>query len=312
MAFETYETGDGRPVELITFVNGTTVLRYTNANIAVTVGATTWEPLEYSRNAPSISKDSDDSQIRMKLPASNPVVNFYRNILQSTITSITIERFHENDPTQDVQVFWKGEIGSVTVANAEATLLAVPLSQGTEEMPRYTYQGSCNWFLYESATCRVNRDDYRFVGVITGIAGNGLQITISGLQAAAGAIDSAQSPGGALTTDELNAYWLNGYCDKGGELRRVVRSPGGFSPEDPDTIEIPFPFVSASTGDAITVYAGCNRQTDICNRKFNNLINFGGFPSVPKNINPFETELPKGQIRQAPGRGWWGGNVSKQ
>lgn len=291
MAFGDYETSDGQPVELLTFVNGTTVLRYTNANITLTIDALDYEPLEYTRNAPSISKDADDSQIRMRLPATNPVVGLYRNILQSTITSLTIERFHNNDPVQGRQVFWKGELGSVTVNDSIATLLATPLSQGTDEMPRFTYQGSCNYYLYEANTCGIVRDNFRHVGNITSIFGNGLQITVDGLRTQAGAIDAGV--GGGLSSDELDAYWLNGYCDLNGQLRRIVRSPAGNSPTDPNTIEIPFQFINATAGQQIIVYAGCNRQTDICRRKFDNLLNFGGFPTVP-TVNPFETELPKG------------------
>lgn len=305
MTFETYETSNGQPVELLTFVNGTTVLRYTNANISLTIDAVEYLPLEYTRNAPSISKDSDDSQIRMNLPSTNPVVNLYRNILQSTITSLTIERFHQNDPAQDRQIFWKGEIGSVTVSNAVATLLATPLSQGTDEMPRYTYQGTCNYFLFENGSCGIQRNNFRHVSTITSIDSSGLLLQVLDLRVRAGVLDTGM--GGLLSSDELDSYWLNGYIDVGGELRRIVNNPAGAtSPLSPDVIEIPFPLLNASAGSDITVYAGCSRTTSICRRKFDNLLSFGGWPNVPDNVNPFETELPKGNKQQAaPGGGFW-------
>ena len=190
MTFVTYETSDGRPIELLTFVNGPTILRFTNANVTLTIDGKEYLTLEYTRSAPSISKDADDSQLTITLPASNPVVNLYRNILQSRITTVTVERFHENDPDQQVQVFWKGEVGSVTVNNALATILATPLAQGTDQMPRFTYQGLCNYFLYESNTCRINKDDHRFVATITSIAGDGLVIQVSGLRARAAVLDA--------------------------------------------------------------------------------------------------------------------------
>jgi uncharacterized phage protein (TIGR02218 family) len=309
MTFQQYETADGQPVELLTFVNGSTVLRYTNANITLTIDALEYAPLEYKRNAPSISKDSDDSQIRLTLPSSNPVVNLYRNILQSTITSLTIERFHNNDPAQGRQVFWKGEIGSVTVNNALATVLATPLSQGTDEMPRYTYQGTCNYFLFESGSCGILRQDFKHESTITSINSTGLLIQVADLRTQAGIIDTGM--GGLLTSDELDGYWLNGYIDVNGELRRIVNNPaGGTSPLSPDVIEIPYPLVNATAGQDITVYAGCSRTTDICRRKYNNLLSFGGFPTVPDNINPFETELPKGAKQEAaPGGGFWGSST---
>ena len=303
MTFATFETQDGRPVELLTFLNGATVFRYTNANNVVTVGADTFEPLEYTRTAPSISKDADDTQLRITLPSINPVVRLYREILQSNITTVTVERFHDNDPDQQVQVFWKGEVGSVTVNNALATILATPFAQGTDELPRFTYQGLCNYFLYEGSTCRIIRNDHRFVAPISGIL-SPTQITVNGLRAEAAIIDATIS--GALSSDELDEYWLNGYCEVNGELRRIIRSPAGGSPQDPDTIEIPYKFNNASTGDQIEVFAGCKRDTDICVRKFDNIINYGGWPTVPK-INPFTTELPVGTSADTQRDGFWAG-----
>jgi hypothetical protein len=301
MAFADYETSDGRPVELLTFRNGLNEYRYTNANNTVTVSAKEYEPLAYTRTAPSQSKDADDSQLRVVLSGQNPVALLYREILQSNITTITIERFHDNDPAIQVQVFWKGQIGSVTVKNSEATILCIPFTQGTDEMPRYTYQALCNYYLYEQNTCRVTKNNFRFVSTITGFLTPTL-VTVSGLRAQAGALDALVS--GSLTSDELDEYWLNGYClVQSGEFRRVVRNPAGASsPLDPDVIQIPFPFVQASAGDTIEVFAGCKRDTDMCVRKFDNLENYGGWPTVPV-VNPFTTELPIG-TRKTSG-GFW-------
>ncbi|TFH65999.1 MAG: DUF2163 domain-containing protein [Candidatus Zixiibacteriota bacterium] len=293
MTFEAFETSDGRPVELLTFINGALTFNYTNANTDVIVGATTYTPLEYTRTAPSLSKDSDDGNVKITIPHTNPVALLYREILQSNITSVTIQRFHDNDPAEQVQVFWKGEIGSVATADSRTTILAIPLSQGQDEIPRFTYQSLCNYFLFDSGTCRIVRDDFRFVATITSIDSTGRFITINGLRTRAGVLDAGVS--GALSSAELDEYWLNGYCLTGdGELRRVVKNPAGISsPLDPDTIEIPYPFVSASASDVITVFSGCKRDTDICVRKYDNIINYGGWPTVPE-VNPFTTELPKG------------------
>lgn len=302
MTFQAFETSDGQPVELLTMVNGVTIERYTNAENQLVIGANTFEPLEYRRTAPAQSKDADDAQVRITLPADNPIVRLYSTILTSNITTITIERFHNNDPDEQVQVFWKGQIGSVTVSDAEATILCIPLTQGRDELPRYTYQALCNYFLYDTNSCRVVRDDFRFVGTITSFL-TPTQVTCSGLRARAQVIDTGQ--GGNLTSDELDEYWLNGYLETGGEVRRIVRSPGGGSPADPDTVDIPFPFQgNVQVGDPIEVFAGCRRDTDICNRKFNNLLNYGGWPTVPKR-NPFTIELPPGS-REDTGGGFFG------
>jgi hypothetical protein len=304
MTFEAYETADGRPIEFLTFRNGNNEYRYTNANVAVFNGAFEHEPLAYTRTAPSQSKDSDDSQLRVTLSGQNPIPLLYREILQSNITTLTIERFHFNDPDNDIQVFWKGELGSVTVTDGTATLLCIPFTQGRDEIPRYTYQGLCNYYLFENATCRVLKDNFRFVSTITGFLTPTL-VQVAGLRVRAGEIDALVS--GALSSEELDQYWLNGYCMvQSGEFRRITDNPAGTgSPLDPDVIRIPFPFVQASVGDDIEVYAGCNRSTDICKRKFANLENYGGWPTVPV-VNPFTTELPPGTSNPDDGpKGFW-------
>ena len=42
----------------------------------------------------------------------------------------------------------------------------------------------------------------------------------------------------------------------------------------------PLPF-APMTGDAFTVYAGCDHTQGTCQNRFNNLANFRGFPYVP-------------------------------
>lgn len=44
-----------------------------------------------------------------------------------------------------------------------------------------------------------------------------------------------------------------------------------------------------SVGDAYEVFPGCNKTTTDCDTKFSNLINFGGFPSIPGKDSIYET-----------------------
>jgi uncharacterized phage protein (TIGR02218 family) len=46
------------------------------------------------------------------------------------------------------------------------------------------------------------------------------------------------------------------------------------------TLWLPMPG-SLTNGDAYTVYPGCDKRLTTCKTKFNNLINFGGFPYLP-------------------------------
>ena len=46
-------------------------------------------------------------------------------------------------------------------------------------------------------------------------------------------------------------------------------------------------------GQGASVFAGCRLTLDICQRKFDNAINFQGYPYIPE-IDPANTELPPG------------------
>lgn len=299
MSFDAFETSDGQPVEFVTFINGSTIVRRTNANRAVTPAAFEFLPLEYTRTAPAMSKDSDDTQIRFKVPGDFQIVGLYTNILTSNITSVTIERFHLNDPAAEIQVFWKGTIASVVRNNAMAEILCRPITQGGHEIPRFTYQSACNYFLYDSQTCRLNSADFDFTAPVTSIV-NKTEIKITGLRAEAVIIDAGIP--GTLTAAELDDYWLGGFVTANGELRRIAEGNIG---ADPDVIRIAFPFLDLEVSDLITVFAGCLRSADICVRKFDNIINFGGFNNVPE-VNPMDTELPSGNAVSAKKKVYWG------
>jgi uncharacterized phage protein (TIGR02218 family) len=38
-----------------------------------------------------------------------------------------------------------------------------------------------------------------------------------------------------------------------------------------------------ATGDTFTVTAGCDKRFDTCHDRFNNVVNFRGFPHIPGN-----------------------------
>ena len=42
-----------------------------------------------------------------------------------------------------------------------------------------------------------------------------------------------------------------------------------------------------AVSDAVTLYPGCARNRETCKNKFNNILNFGGWPWIPLR-NPFD------------------------
>jgi len=298
MTFAAFETNDGSPTELVTFANGAEAFYYANTVRAITVGATTYQPLAYTRGPFTQSRDSDDSNINMTVPRNAPVVNLYGGVLTSNKTTVQFQRFHRDDtPTPQLQVVWKGEVASLEHVEDQVNMLLTPLTRGNEQTPPDTFSALCNSFLFASPGCNLNRIDFRHIGTVSGVTADGLGITITNLRSQAAAVDAAQGgPTGPLTSGELDAYWQGGYIQNAdGETRDIVE---GNYQAVPDRVRVIMPFRSIAVLDVVNVYAGCDLTLATCHKKFNNAINHQGFPYIPE-IDPANTELPPG-TRKSP------------
>lgn len=296
MTFAAFETADGSPIELITFKNGALEFLYSNTINDVVVGARTFVPLAYRRSKFAQSKDSDDNNITFTAPGNFEVAQLFNGILTSNITTCTIERFHFDDPDGQLQVLWRGRVVALNRKADQIDVLLQPLSSGAESTPRKTFSSLCNSFLFETPGCGLIRDDWKFDGTVNGLNVAGDEITINGLRTQAAALDVAQGgPTGPLTSGELDIYWQGGYIELvNGEIRDIVEGNIG---GDPDVIRLDIPFRDVEVNDACTVYAGCILTRQNCDKKFNNILNFQGFPDIPE-IDPANTELPPGSSRR--------------
>lgn len=300
MTFEAYESSAAsQPVEYLTLQDGTNVWRYTNSNIKEVIGPRTFNPLPYTRTSPTYSKDTSDGQIKLTVPSNIPLIEYFEAIPSSTTATIQIERVNRNDPDLGVQIYWKGQVASVQRQGKKATILGVPYSRLPAQVPRYTYSGLCNWFLFQDS-CGLVKESWRHSGPVVTLTGGNI-ITITDLRNTAATL--ALNGGGTLTAQEIDDYWLGGYVETlNGEKRAIYETDVDGVP---DRIRILQPFRDLNVTDTVFVYAGCSRTRDICFRKFDNALNHGGFPDIP-TINPFTTELPSGST--APAKKGWLGN----
>ncbi len=140
--------------------------------------------------------------------------------------------------------------------------------------PRMTYSGLCDHVLYD-ARCKILRSgdpagEFTFTGLVSGVSGS--DITVNGLAArgAGWAITGfVQAPAGAP------------------EDKRLILAQAG------DTITLLLPFSIPVAGLNVDVFAGCTHDLAICQSKFDNVINYGGFPFIPRK-NPFNSTLRGG------------------
>lgn len=270
MTYESYETSveTSQPVELYTITLGSTVWYYTSGAIAVTIGGTTWEPLSISRTSQEQSQEDQDQQVEVTLPASTPVCRFFIASVPGQSVEIVVERIQALDVGETRMVMYAGIVQSVTFEDGGTkAVLSVVTSQAafSKAVPRDVYSAVCNHILFDDR-CGLAEASWRVTAEVLSIVGNVL--TIDGL------------------SGEADGYYTAGFIELTGSAPdfRVILDHTG------DEATVALPFGTSPLGELVRVYAGCAHDPTTCQAKFNNLINFGGFPFVPTK-NPFQTGL---------------------
>lgn len=270
MTFESLETSveSSQPIELYTITLGSTIWFYNSGELPVTVGGTTWEPLAISRSPHQQSQEDQDQQVEIKLPAETPICRFFIASVPGSDVLVKIERLQALDVAEALMVLYEGVVQSVSFeGGGEIGVLSVVTAQSafSKAVPRDVYSSVCNHVLFDSR-CSLLESAFRVTKEVLAVSGNTL--TIDGL--------SAQPDG----------YYTAGFIELTGSAQdfRVILAHIG------DVVTVALPFGTSPLGELVRVYAGCDHSPDTCQAKFDNLINFGGFPFVPTK-NPFQTGL---------------------
>jgi len=178
--------------------------------------------------------------------------------------SIEIAEFNYIDPAMGEVILRGGTLGEHSIASGgrvriEARGLLQPLQQTIGRV----YQKRCDADLYDSR-CKVNTASYIQSGtVLTSVSRYGFTS------------DSLAGDSGWFNNAKLK--WLSGV--NSGISMEVKRSTIAASVT---TVEFHFamPFTIVA-GDTFEVPAGCDLTRSECISKFNNIVNFRGFPDLP-------------------------------
>lgn len=264
MSFDTLErsVASARPVDLYKFVGSFNTYRYTNYPDDITNSEGTYIAVPIQRSRLEAGTQENDVHLDISLAFDNPMVEAYTR--QTTPPKLTLELWRAHpDNFNDTLLMWTGEVISWSIEKRTAKLRVPSLFTYllSQPLPRPKYQAPCNHVLYDEF-CRVNPSSFSHSTTITAISGNSVTL--------------AANP------------FANGLCN-GGEMivgleRRMIISNTGL------VFTVSSAFAEASASQSVTIRQGCNRSFTECRTKFNNGINFGGFPHVPDR-NPFSSSL---------------------
>lgn len=266
---------EGRPYFLYQFVEGDQVWRFTSRASAWTSAGSggteiTWEPAAVAHGDVVQTSEIERGRLELTWPLSHPFARRFLAPLGNSPVTLTIFRGHEQVLGETV-AHWKGRVVGAEVEGQRILLQAESIFSTLRRTGvRAKYQRLCRHALYGRG-CGLDLALYWLTGRVTAISANALSATIPEA--------SAQPDGwyrGGVLRFGVQLGFITGHAGAVLTLSRPMPelATAFATPEiDPDTSE-PMPLL-------VDIAPGCDLRVTTCAAKFDNLLNFGGFPEIP-------------------------------
>jgi len=199
---------------------------------------------------------------------SNPLAKLFPYELEGELW-VSISEADKNNPSASPDFLLSGTVTKPNLSGLDWKVTVRRFGNLLEKNANNCYyQKVCNVPLY-SPKCGVNRNTYKVSG--TYFAGSAPKIIEVAL--VADDPDVARPDhyfaGGMITTGSGSGY----------ESRTILESVNVSGPRQRLTLDRPLRLVVA--GQTVNMFPGCNGAIETCALKFNNLVNFRGFPYIP-------------------------------
>ena len=276
MTFAPIETSveDANVIEFYTFIFGVSTTRFTSYSEDIVYDGNSYQAVPISRSKVQASAEDAINELKIITTIDNPIASQFIANVPGRVGSVTVERAHVDDVSQERVIIFEGFIAQVRfTGDLQAEITCNPNTNVFKRTgPRFTFQGLCNHVLYD-AGCKVNRLAFLYSDTVISISADGATIDVSGVSA-------------------NGADWAVGGFVKtptgGDDDARLVVSQSG------DSLTLLSPFSVDVLNTDVDVFAGCKHDLTTCNVKFANAINYGGFPFIPTK-NPFNSTLRGGK-----------------
>jgi len=261
MTFAAQETGHGYPIEIYEFKRGVSEsFHLTSHNEPVVFQSNTYLPTQLERASVEQNTEIERAELKLKIQRDAPILNNFVAFPPTEIMTLTIFRKHGNDLLEEFITVWKGRVLTVEWSGSEASIACEPIFTSLKRPGlRRKMQAQCPHILY-GAECALNNLAFQVIGTVSSFALN--VVSAPEWVGVAGNFD-----GGYLVFES-------------NQFRSVVADDGA------GNITLVTPFVGLQVGSLVEGFPGCKHNLDDCDVKFSNVLNYGGFPYVPRK-NPF-------------------------
>lgn len=257
----------------ITLTDGT-VLRYTSADIALTVGDAHYTPLAIERDGTTQTNDISVDEMHLTIIVDKEQrLDSETTIMQAIVAGrfadaeVELQRLFSPQPftmftgriDPDYALLWW--LGRLNIERAGGITIEATVASMTEllnvKFPTHLYYPPCIYTLGD-ASCGVNVEKFRKRGTVTGGTRSVIETDLS--------LANGHLAQGSITfTSGRNA----------GVTRTIRTNERGVI-----TVVMPFYYLP-DAGDAFNVLPACDKSMDCCKQRFDNLPHFRGYPFIP-------------------------------
>jgi len=250
------EATERKPVEIYhIWRDGGEHWRYTDGDVEVTFDSEDYVPATLSRTLVQQDMQLDVTKMTVTAPYINDAIVDFISSNPIEILWITVMKLHREQSPYEADVSFVGQIKAVSFKGIEAQIECVGFEHFLNKtIPRWRYQINCNHQIFEDK-CALVKASYLTTTVIT--------------------LDATKT---ILTSTDFgledDGYFTRGEIVFGEESRTAVAHVG-------NNVTIMYKFITLANSDSIDIYPGCDGRITTCYDKYNNIVNFLGFPYIP-------------------------------
>jgi len=252
--------------ELYRFVEGNSDFIYTvtSADVEVEYNGETYVPVALGRDEVESKGEMSKENLKVSFSLANAIARKW--FVSSLDFPLTLTIFSKEEDI--IETEWKGRLTSVSPDKADISFTFESVFTSMRRMGlRQRYQVTCPHALYGKG-CKLEKDDFEYSVSITDVTNTTITIP-----------EAASFPAGFLKSGIFE--------DNAGNLRFITSHDGAeiklIRPMNP---LIEYVAINGYGGLVGRVFPGCDRTTNHCKNRFDNLDNYGGFPFIPGK-NPF-------------------------
>lgn len=256
MSYQTLEeSAESAPIELYEFQDGADYYRYTTDAETVLFQGNNFYPASYKRSRIRQNPDPSKNDITFVTNRTDVFASKYLAFPPENVILVTVYRYQEALPAEVVS-YWKGRVVGFRVSGNEITITCESIFTSVKRPGlRARYQYDCRHALFSSG-CGLSRESWKVSGMIDSVDGRSVVVA-----AAAG---------------HASGYFNGGFLWVSGVGYRMISSHSG------SALSLTRPMQRLAAGQPVYLWPGCSHTKAECINKFNNIVNFGGFPWIPR------------------------------